>query len=174
MRISAAMIGVMFLGAVDCGGDRPPGPPLVDGGDGPASAADAVPDVASWPDRTPQDLAPDSAVDAAASADARSDRAAADSGFACGTATCASNQVCVLECNCSPVPTCTERPDGASCPGGPCPGDPSRCGSYCPAPQPRCQELPAACNGVATAACLITICPGNLAQGPFLGCACPP
>ena len=184
MRILAATIGTLLLGTA-CSENGTTATPTGDGGDAPASADRAPADLAPPSDRPPQEVAPDSLPDSPhdaplatdAAPDRPSDRTAApDSAtFACGTAACGSNQICVQDCTCPGAPLCTEKGDAATCPGGLCPGDPTRCGPFCPPPTPRCVNLPAACNGTATMECLRgAICPGDLAQGPRLLCACPP
>jgi hypothetical protein len=186
MRILAATLAALLIGMA-CSENRTAGTPNSDGGDAPASSdrarADvAPPDLAPTPDRAPQETAPDSSPDsppsvADAAPDRPSDRTAApdSAALACGTAACASNQICVQDCNCPGAPLCTEKGDAATCPGGLCPGDPTRCGPFCPPPTPRCVDLPSACTGTATVECLRgALCPGDLVQGPRLLCDCPP
>ena len=86
---------------------------------------------------------------------------------ACGAATCAAGQLCVVP-GCTPVPgeECVhDVSDGGAqvCPPGTqrepgfdadCAQGDFACVSACPPPMPFCVDLPAACGGVPTCACL--------------------
>jgi hypothetical protein len=94
---------------------------------------------------------------------------------ACGASSCGPRQICVQPCTCGGAFICTPRPDGGTCPGGPCPsGGANECAPVCNNPPPSCMDLPAACDGTPSDTCLAgQICPG-VRSGRFLSCACPP
>jgi hypothetical protein len=101
--------------------------------------------------------------------------AGTDAGFACGTARCGASQICVQACTCGGAFLCVDKGDAATCPGGPCPGDPTRCAPVCNNPPPRCVDLPPACNGTPSNACLAgNPCPGQLISDRRYLCNCPP
>ena len=159
------------------------GEPLTDaasdgtGSDGTGSDRPVGTDGASGPDGpdAPADTGGPGGVDGPAAADAGAE-ASSDAGtLMCGSTTCGPSQICVRECTCGGPLRCGPRPDGGTCPAGPCPGEPlTMCALACSNPPPTCRDLPAECNGTPSDACLAgKVCPG-IRSGRQLDCVCPP
>jgi hypothetical protein len=101
--------------------------------------------------------------------------AGTDAGFACGSARCEASQICVQDCTCGGPIGCIDKGDAATCPGAPCPGVPTSCMQVCNNPPPRCLDLPVACNGTPSNACLFgNPCHGNLVSERRYMCSCAP
>jgi hypothetical protein len=95
-------------------------------------------------------------------------------GFACGTMTCGTSQLCVRPC-CGGAPPQCQPFDGGTCPAGatPCQGPGGAgCAISCTPPPPYCIDTPASCGATPTCSCIPSTACCGVISGHDVACLC--